>query len=269
MTDPVETVGARPAAAEEKGVHEAGDRPERPGDRGARRRDRRAVAALVALLVLLLTLLVGDLALRRYVVGRIEQEVGATVHGRVRADLDGWPTAWHVARDEYPEIDGTLSGAVVEVRGRTVLVDADVRARDVRDLSGGGDAVHVEHLAGRVRTSWEDLSRVTGADLSGDEDGRLSITTDVPVMGERLPVRVTGRPVVDPATGQLGLADAQASLDEVDVPQDVVDGLLPRVATYANLPTYEGLRWTGVRATAEGVELELRGEGVDLPRHAG
>ena len=93
----------------------------------------------------------------------------------------------------------------------------------------------------------------------------LTITTDVWVMGEHLPVRVEGRPVVDSSTGQLALQDAAASLDRVDVPQDVVDGLLPQVATSAHLPVVKGLTWTGVRVTQEGAELDFRARDTQLP----
>ena len=225
---------------------------------------RGRLVALVVLLAVALGAVVADSVLRRYVEGRIESEVGEVADGRVDAQVVGRPATWFVLRDEYPTLEGRVDGAVVPVRGEDVRVDLDVVAHDVNGLAGG--APHVGSGTGRASIEWEELSRATGADLSGTADGRLVITTEVGVLGERLPVRVSGRPIVDGATGQLGLGDAKASLDAVDVPQDVVDGLLPRVATYAYLPTFEGLRWGGVQVTQEGAELDFRVDDLQVPQ---
>lgn len=224
---------------------------------------RRRLIGLVVLLAVVLGLVVGDVFLRQYVENRIESEVGQVADGRVTADVGGWPATWQVVRDDYDRITGQVDGAVATVLAEEIVLDVDVVAQDVRGLAGG--EVVIGSGSGRAATRWEDLSRVTGVELSGGDDGMLTITTQVGVLGERLPVRVTGRPVVDGRSGQLGLQDAQASLDEVDVPQDVIDGLLPRVSTYVYLPTFEGLRWTGVQVTQDGVELDFRAEEMTVP----
>ncbi|WP_462417280.1 hypothetical protein [Kytococcus sp. Marseille-QA3725] len=225
---------------------------------------RRRLIALVVVLSILLLAQMGDGLLRRYVEGRMASEVHRTSGGEAHAHVEGWPAAWSVLRDDYGTITGGAQDVRVTVRGHEVEADVDVVAHDVTGLARG--PVHVGDATGRVDTTWEDLSEATGVQLSGSDDGLLTITTEVDALGERLPVRVTGRPVVDGATGQLGLRDAEASLDTVDVPRDVVEGLLPRVATYAYLPVVDGVTWTGVQVGADGAQLDFRADDADLPQ---
>ena len=144
---------------------------------------------------------------------------------------------------------GTLDGTDVSTsieRSACPLGDATGSKVPVAPSDLGSPEVHTPAIAEELAHAFEDATP----------------EVDLSVL---IPVRVTGRPVVDSRSGQLGLQDAQASLDEVDVPQDVIDGLLPRVSTYVYLPTFEGLRWTGVQVTQDGVELDFRAEEMTVP----
>ena len=111
---------------------------------------QRRLVVMVLVLALLLAGAVGDGLLRRYVEGRIVASVADVSGGPARASLDGWPATWHVLRDDYPLVSGSVSGVRARVRGYDVTADVELVAQGVTGLSRG--PVHVQDATGQVRT---------------------------------------------------------------------------------------------------------------------
>lgn len=230
----------------------------RPQWRRPRFRHPRRVGLTIAALVVVLCL---DLATTVLAQNRVQTAVSRSLPGaRVHARVGGWPVSAHLGFDQLGSVTMDAEGVSLPTRGREIDVESlHAKAEGVHGVRSGR-RFRLDHVEGKVRLTWAELSRQTGANLSLTDDGLVRVQGTVPVLGEDLRGSLQGRLRLDPASQEIQLDAPIGSLDEVQVPPDIITGLVTRLSSRFALPTVPGLTWTAVRSDASGVVLTFTGD---------
>jgi hypothetical protein len=218
---------------------------------------------LVALLVLAGAAVAGDRVAEHLAAGEAESRLAAQGLADPHVEVGGFPFLTQLAAREFSDVRVTASSLDVE---QGTARDVDVTARGVAAPSGGD--VTLAEVEGRGLVTYDEVVARAGVpDLRmrpGDSPDTVRMTTTVQVLGEPVDVvatsrvRASGRTVrVTPRSFEL--ADGSS-----------VGGSLTRslgerltvVYPLRDLP--EGVEVRGVRATAGGFEVTVRGRDVVL-----
>jgi len=248
--------------------------PPHGAQRPPRRRRPRWFAPLLALVLLglLASLLVlGDVLGRRWaedqIAARVQTELGLDAPPAV--DVTGTPFLTQVAARRLDAVHVTADSTRVTTEGVVVeLQGVDLWLRGVT-LRVNFSKATVADLAGQGRLSWPSVRDLTGIDLrwaGADAQGRGRITMqhDLEFQGLHLPITLTARPEIDPATRQLRFAEPTVAVSGFPLPADLVADLLSRTLRPIDLPLPAGLQIGEVRAEEAGLTIALTGTDVDL-----
>lgn len=230
-----------------------------------RRPSRRALALSGTVLAMVLALVVADWVVRRTVEQRVAAAAESVVGTRPSVEIGGWSALVGLATDRWSSVRLTAEQASSTIEGQDVRLAMDLEGQGVEGLARG-ETITTRRAVGHATLGWQDLGRLAHIRLAPAGDGGVVATTDVTVMGERVPMRVVSRPTIAVDAQQLHLMEASATLDGVDVPPDVVKGMLPRVQSRVALPALPGMRFVTVQAETDGARLGVDGRDLSLRR---
>lgn len=235
-----------------------------PGRR--RRRGCGPVALVVAIVLLLGVVAVLDEVARRVAEHRAEttlqQRLGTSQ--AVDVHFGGWPFSVALLTGRVSSMH--LSAPDLTVRStasQATIRQVDVHANGVHDVRHPGTA-RADHLTIAGTVSWAELSQHAGATLAFAGDGRASFTRTIDVFGTQQKVDVTARPGIDSTTHKVVLTDVQGTVGGVALPSSLLTSLASSMADRIDLPTKQGLVYTGATATADGVRATMQGSDVAL-----
>lgn len=257
-----------PVDSDERGEHR--DPRQEQGSRG---RPRWIPAVILVLVLGLLGAVVGvsDHLARQYAEDQIAERV------RAELALESAPQVEIAGAFFLPQL---LSQRIGEVRLRTDFADLAVQESSfelhevdltLREVTSDDwfDHVSVGELEGVGRLTWDGVSGVVGERLEFggvDEQGRGRVKLDQTIgfEGLRLDITLSGRPEIDPATGQLQLREPQVAVSGITLPADLVADLVSSRLQPIDLPLPDGFSVTEVGAREDGLVVRLRGTGVGL-----
>ncbi len=218
-----------------------------------------------ALLVVLL--LLGGLAVGadRVAVGIAEDKVAEQLAakgglaGTPTVDIAGFPFLTQAVAGRYDDVRISLTA---EELGQPAGTRADIALHGVHVplssvVSGSVEKVPVDRVDGTATLSYALLSAQLGGDttLRREGDG-LRVTKTVEVLGQTLPLTAVGTVSLD--GNQLVVDVEKAAGAGVDVPGFLVSRVSDLLDLRYDVPALPfGLRLTGVRPAADGVDLEL------------
>lgn len=120
---------------------------------------------------------------------------------------------------------------------------------------------------GRADLDLSALSALLGSDVVYAGNGRVSFTTMTTVLGSSLQVEVSGRPQLDVGPQTVTLADAQARVADLQLPDSATEVLMRRLVQpvpISGIPL--GLQVTSIAIDEGGVHLGLAGQDIPLAR---
>lgn len=228
---------------------------------------RKFVIALVAVLLLILAgtgAWFGDLALRgmteRKVAGELQTVLGTTEAPTV--SIGGWPFVTQAA-------DRHL-GVVTVDAGNAVPRNVDITLQRVhavgRDVTFPADqkSLTIGSLDGDVSVSYAEASRLAGREVSFVEPDRLQIKAIPDILEQEVPVRVTGKPVVN-EDGSLRLTEAEIEIIGVDLSPEISQQIVDNFGSIPlNLPAE--VSPTTVTAEADGIGVAFTGAQITVQR---
>ena len=237
-----------------------------------RRRGRRGPIVAVLLLLVLVAgaAALADGIVRGRVQSSVEQQITDQYQGTgVEISLTGWPFLWQVQQDRLD---------AAQLRADSLTVDAEGRRVELRnvDLHGTGltgvrdqERIVAGTVTGSVDVSWATVRELSGVDLSYAGTDRVRLADSLRFLGRSVPVIVEGVPQLDPATGELGISDAAATVAGTSIPQALVDPLLARVGDGYRLPPLGSLQYRSLTVGPEVVRIGLAGTDVDTQQVLG
>lgn len=238
--------------------------------RPRRRRGGGVVALLLLLALVAGAALIADEVVRSRVQTAVEQQITDQHAGRgVQVELHGWPFLWQVRQDRLDAADLRAESLTVDAEGLPV----EVRNVDLHgtDLTGVRDQQQIVAgtVTGTVDVTWPTVRELSGVDLSYAGPDRVGLADDLRFLGRSVPITVEGTPTLDPATGQLGIRDATASVAGTSVPQRLVDPLLAQVGQGYRLPALGALQYSSLAVGPDAVTIGLTGTDVDTQQVLG
>jgi hypothetical protein len=228
------------------------------------------VKLLVVLVVLLGLAAAADRLAAGYAETRVAEQIAQQggLAGTPDVDVQGFPFLTQAVAGRYDEVRISLTA---DELGQPDGTDADVVLRGVHVplsgvVSGSVEEVPVERIDGTATLSYELLAAQLGGDTTLEREGdQLRVTRTVEVMGQALPLTAAGTVTLD---GEQIVVDVDAAAGAgVEIPDFVVaqvSDLLDLRYTVPALPF--GLRLTGVRPGAEGVDVAVEAADTVLRR---
>ena len=228
----------------------------------------RGLKVLCGLLVVVLVLAGAAVGVSRYVAMR-------TVQSRVAGQLGVDPSTVHASTSQWVLLSVFTSGTLDDLSLDIDRAPVTVQGSDLSLQSVHGDFTDLSHVqsadeltAGTLEASavmsWDDVSTASGMSVSGGTGGTIQAETTVEVLGAEVPVTVTAVPTVAPG-GAITLTDAQVSVATVDLPDTLVQAVLANTQDRLVLPDLPGgLGYSGLEATADGIEVAVSGQDVRL-----
>lgn len=229
----------------------------------ARHPSRRTLVTIGVVLALVLGVMAADWFARQAVQHRITAALEPTLGTSPTVTVGGWSALVGLATDRWPSVEVSTPSARAQADGKELPVGLRLTARSVDGLVRS-DTITAGRLDGTVAIGWPAMTQLTGAELSARPDGIVEARSTITVLGERLPVTVAGRPGIHLEAQRLELDDPHATLDGVEVPDAVVDGMLSRMQARLELPRVPGLRFVTIRAAAGGAELGVEGSAISV-----
>lgn len=220
---------------------------------------------LVTVLIVLAVLVAADRLTPRLVSVRIadtlQTALGTDQRPAVR--LGGFPFLTQVATRHYQRISITARDVPVsQTGGRLSLSELDGTLVDVRP-NRSYRTITVGRLTGSAMIDYSTLSEATGTLVgyaSGNRDAGLITLT----LGGA--ITVTGKPSIDPRTGDLYLSKPQFRVGGRPLPAAIADDLLNQVFRIPLPELITGVSLSGVRATQQGLVLTASGTDLTLER---
>lgn len=241
--------------------------PDRP------RRPRWIPALILVLVVGLLGSVVGvaDHLTRQYAEDRIAEQV-ATEFGLGAPPPVQIPGLFFLPQllgQRIGEVRLTADRADLAVAGNTFeLHDLELV---LRDLSSDDwfDHVVIGELDGTGLLTWSGVASIVGQTLEygGVDDqgrGRISLDQSIGFEGLQLNITVSGRPAINPDTGQLQLLEPAVAVSGITLPADLVADLVASRLQPIDLPLPDGFSVTEVAATESGLQVRLNAVDVSL-----
>ncbi|MGH3310478.1 MAG: LmeA family phospholipid-binding protein [Streptomyces sp.] len=199
---------------------------------------------------------------------RIKKAEGVSSTADTSIDIKGFPFLTQVAAKELEQVDAELSGMTTKAGDEQLTVTrVDARLRHVR-LSGNYSSAVADQATGTALISYDDLTKAAqdGVRVSwGGKDergkGRVKVSASITLLGQTFKRSVTSSVSVS------GGDTVKLRADKVpggSIPglEDTIRGKIDFTREISGLPA--GLELEKVVATKKGVELSVRGRGVEL-----
>ncbi len=218
-------------------------------------------ALLVVVLLLLGLGFVADRVLERFAEGYVAEQLveQAGLAGAPEVDVRGFPFLTQAVAGRYDEVRVSLTaeqlGQPEGTRADVVLRGAHVPLSGV--VSRAVEEVPVDRIDGTATLSYALLSGGLGADTELAAEGdRLRITRTVEVLGREVPLTAVGEVTLDGADLVVDVQEATGA--GVEVPGFLLDRAADSLDLRYTVPELPfGLRLTGVRPTADGVDIRV------------
>ena len=227
-------------------------------------RRRRPVLTLVLLVVLVAVVGAGELAARHLVTDRMATALEGRIGERPTVTLDGGSALVSLATDHWTGFHVVAPDAEITARGKQVTAAVDADARDLTGLVRGS-RVTAGSLSGHAVATWDSLGKATDSTIKPTSDGGVEVNKDFEVLGQTLPLVVDGTVALSADGQHIGLVDASLK-DNDALAQAFETYVAPGLRTQIGLPTVDGLRFSGVKATQEGLDVDFTGDHVSVAR---
>ena len=197
------------------------------------------------------------------VAANLKQSVPFTVLPTV--EIEGHPIAWHLLTREFPSVrvQGAQATTPVDATRTLTLLNVDVRLTHV---TLGDATIDARQLQGSARTTWADVSALSGVAISDAGQGREAASGSAEVLGRRVNATLTGVPALDAAAQTVTIADAQVEVAGIRLPEQATRALVDALVRPFHLPLPHGLRLDGIAPRPDGLGLSVTGREVRLPR---
>lgn len=215
------------------------------------------VGALVAGLVY------ADDVLRRRTEARISEQLAGQFGAQVSTELGGWPFAAVWLSNRLPDARITLDRAEVMVEERSAIIErielTAVGLSPVDDL----EQARAERLDARVQMTWQDLTLLLGFPVSHVQGDRVSARTSIEFLGVVAVAELQAELGVQP-DGRLTLTGASASAAGIEVPSELVQLAVDRLAPTMQLPQFHSVDYERLELDQAGITAVLHGTDVPI-----
>jgi hypothetical protein len=231
------------------------------------RRRRRWIALVIVVAVVIAGVLVAD----HFARSRAESDITSKLQtalgddASVETNIADRLFLASAVQNKVGEVDLDTGALTLTAAGRSIrFTSAQAELHDVAPLTDASSAT-VESLDATVTVDWQTLSELTGVELSYAGDGRASGVTSITAGSQSVDIAVTTGLGIAEANGKLSLVDADASLEGVTVPTEVVNGATKVFGDKLKLPELgNGLGYSSIVLTEQGATLGVHGDQVDL-----
>lgn len=183
--------------------------------------------------------------------------------GAATVKLGGTPFALWYLTHSVPNAAIAVSSFPVEVNTTTVTLTT------LQCTTGGlvrtDSDVIAQSVSGTVQVSYDELSRVSGLQVSDGGDGWLKAHFSTTFLGQNIRGDIMARPQVDPETHKLRLAGAQVWVAEWKLDSDKLQQVSDVVAGLLDLTLPYGLDLVGFQPDADGVTLGFTAQTMTVP----
>lgn len=225
---------------------------------------RRLLVWLAVLVVLGAGGWFGDAALRdqaqRQAAAALADELAAT---GVDVRLGGWPFAMALVTRSVSSAEITAGTVTLDLGGKRPTLS------DLRMTTGeivlAGNELQAGTVAGTAALDYGSLEKLTGVPVSYVGDGRLGLAYPVTLLGRRITLGVSAKPVLDTATATIRLTEPKADLNGTQVDLPIEQSLVDSLVTPIDVSLDRGLHLTGISPSADGLGLAFAAEQVSVP----
>lgn len=220
------------------------------------------------LVLVLLGAIVGGLVyvdgqLRRNTEQEISDYVVGQFGGEATTELGGWPFVAARFSNRLPDAKITVRDATVAVDDRTApIAHAELSAvglAPVDDLS----SARAERLDARVQLTWQELTLLVGFPVSHVSGDRISARTSIEVFGVVAVAELQAELGVE-ADGRLTLSQPTASAVNIDIPDELVQLAVDKLAPTMQLPQFDRLEYERLEIDETGITAVLHGTDVPI-----
>lgn len=233
-------------------------------------RNRRRGCGPVTLLILLALvaglLVVGD----RLAVRQAEGFVAENLRTRSRLDttpqvtIHGFPFLTQVAARRFDRVDLEGTGVPAGTPERPLRVDRmDLRLSGV-DTANNYRQISASDLDGTASVTWGEIGKQVGAQVAPERDGRIRVELTAGIYGQRVPVVVSARPVLDVPSQKVHLSEPRALVARYQVPDVVVERVVAENVPPVDLNLPLSLRASGLTVRRDHLDLGLQGTDIQL-----
>ena len=222
------------------------------------------LAVALVLVVGIIGALIAENYARSQAEGRIAQALGQGFNTQADVSVRDSSVLWSLTRNRLEEVSFSAENAKVSKGDTSVtfmIMSGD--AAGIVDPKDPDQTV-INSLQGSALIEWAELSRLANEDIRPADKGRIRGDRTVKVLGAEVPVQITARPVLDPSTRKVLLRDPEARATFAQVPQELVDKAIARVAGRLVLPELPALDYESLQVTERGVEIRIIGKNVPL-----
>lgn len=225
----------------------------------------RLVGVLVALVLLAVVGVLATDGLVRSVAqdavaSNLERQASFT--GRPRVTIEGWPFVYCLAT-EFPSAHVSGQALPMTVAGRAIaLQKPDLTLTGVKARS---KTVTARTLSGSVVLTYDDLTKLAGVKVGYAGPGRIAVTANLDVLGQKVDAVASGAPVLDVAAQTVTIGQPQISVAGLQLPKSAVDQLTKALVKPVAVPLQYGLKLAALTPSAAGVEAKVSGTDVTLP----
>lgn len=207
----------------------------------------------------------GDVRLRSFAVERVSASVQNQLQLDQRPDVAfaGLFFIPQVAGRRFAEVDVDATDVLVGAEGFHLRLDTlDLTLTDV--TTGDFTSYTAGRLMGTARVRWSSAQEVVHVPVRNGPGGRISADYYQNLMGQSIPVQVSAVPTINVEHQTFVLRDARATVQGYEIPDEVVQDAVEEMVRPTPISLPLGLRATAVRATPEGMELDIEGTDVAL-----
>ncbi|NNG19583.1 DUF2993 domain-containing protein [Naumannella sp. ID2617S] len=231
----------------------------------SRRRQRGPVILLVVVVLLVAGVIVADRVARtktnEQVAAQLQTQLGLAE--RPTVDIIGFPFLTQVAANRFNRVNVEAAGVrtggdrPLTVRALHLQLGEVTTADNYRRITAGS-------LQGSAEVGWASVQEAAGVPVTPLPDGRVELTVSLSVLGQRAPVTLRGRPVLDVNEQSLRVREVQAELAGYQLPAAVVQRMVDQAVPSVPLNLPMGIRAESLQLTGEGPMLGLAGRNVVL-----
>ncbi len=230
------------------------------------RRRVKPLTVLIAIVIVLICLLVatdriGERVAEDQVGSRLQAKLGTPEQPTV--EIAQIPFLTQILAQRFGEV--RIAADQVPVKAKTATADLDRLDIALHQVTVSDQQLNAGTVDGTAFVDYASLSTLGGADVSYVSDGKITIDFTAPVGGQTVSGTLTGRPVL--VDGQLSLVEPQLRVGGVDLPQTLVENLLPSLLrTFALPPLPFDLTLTSITASDDGMTFGLAGRDIAVSR---
>lgn len=234
----------------------------------AKRSSGCAKITLFSLVLIVALTVVVTVVGERYARSEIERSVASSMttslKGQTTVEIEDRFVLLALARQRFEAVSGSAPKATLSDGDQSVSVtDLMFRATGVTNLRGTGP-LKAESLRASALISYAELSRLANTEITSAGSDRVKVHQTATIWGASVAIDITAKPGV--SGGKLTLAEPQATLSGIEVPETLLRPLLARITAQSTLPKVQGLGYDSLAASPQGIKVGLSGSGVELPR---